>query len=148
MSYQARMLRPGEAAEAIGIKPSTLRVYVQRFADLLGDDATAADGHRFYSERDVETLRRAKELIARGLTYERAYRELRGAPRSKRVEAADTTPVIVGLQALEQAVDAWRQLAEERANEIAGLRAEIQRLQEMLLGGSRLTPVPRAAERA
>jgi DNA-binding transcriptional MerR regulator len=151
MTGQGRFLRPGEAAAAIGIKPSTLRVYVQRFGDLLSGEATAGDreGHRFYSERDVETLRRARELIGRGLTYERAFAELRGGPppRARRADNAEPSPVMVGLQALEQAVDAWRQLAEERANEIAGLRAEIQRLQEMLIGGSRLTPLPRVAER-
>jgi DNA-binding transcriptional MerR regulator len=155
MADQGRFFRPGEAAEAIGIKPSTLRVYVQRFGELLGDDANTGerDGGRLYTERDVETLRRARDLIARGLTYERALAELAGPARRARRGAAgpdaraEPNPVTVGLQALEQAVDAWRQLAEERADEIAQLRVELRRLQEMLVGGgTHLTPLPRARE--
>jgi DNA-binding transcriptional MerR regulator len=151
MVHRDRFLRPGEAAEAIGIKPSTLRVYVQRFGELLSDDANAGerDGGRLYTERDVDTLRRARELIARGLTYERALAELRGGPsrRPRQVAGGESNPVTLGLQALEQAVDAWRQLAEERADEIAQLRAELRRLQEMLVGGgTHLTPLPRVRE--
>jgi DNA-binding transcriptional MerR regulator len=156
MVHQGRFFRPGEAAEAIGIKPSTLRVYVQRFGELLGDDANAAerDGGRLYTERDIDTLRRAKELIARGLTYERALAELRGGagrrgrPGAERpMASAEPNPVVMGLQALEQAVEAWRQLAEARADEIAELRAELRRLQDMLItGGTHLTPLPRARE--
>jgi DNA-binding transcriptional MerR regulator len=149
MTGKEQLLRPGEASKAIGIKPSTLRVYVQRFGELLSDDAKTSegDGHRYYSQRDIETLRRARELIRRGLTYQRALAELRGTPTRSRRADPEANPVTIGLQALEQAVDAWRQLAEERANEIAALRADIRRLQEMLLAGSHLKPLPRAAER-
>src|SRR5258708_40228302 len=74
------LLRPGEASEAVGIKPSTLRVYVQRFGELLSDDAAAGErpGYRLYGTRDVELLGRAKELLGRGFTYDRAIAELRG----------------------------------------------------------------------
>lgn len=131
------MLRPGEAADAIGIKPSTLRVYAQRFAPILSEDASAEP--RLYSARDVELLRRARQLVARGLTYERALADLGGAPP----RPTDTSPLTLGLQALQQAVEAWRQLAEARADEIAELRAEMRRLQDLVTAGSRLAPVPK-----
>src|SRR5262247_857249 len=55
------LYRPGEAGRAVGVKPSTLRVYVQRFSDLLSDDATAAErpGYRLFTERDVTLLKQA-----------------------------------------------------------------------------------------
>jgi DNA-binding transcriptional MerR regulator len=148
---QMALLRPGEAAAAIGVKPSTLRVYVQRFGALLSDDATAGErpGYRFYTARDVELLKRARELLVRGFTYERAIAELRPgtaqaterqAGARRRRGGADGA----GVEALERAVEAWRALAEERAAEIASLREEVRRLQELLIGARR-TPVPIAA---
>src|SRR3712207_1048540 len=73
------VMRPGEAGRAIGIKPSTLRVYAQRFADLLSDDAAGAgqNGYRVFSQEDVALLRRARELLERGLTYGRVAEQLR-----------------------------------------------------------------------
>src|SRR5438094_8452026 len=75
------VLRPGEAARAIGIKSSTLRVYAQRFADLLGEDAAGSgrSGYRVFAERDVAVLREAKALLERGFTYEDAAARLRAA---------------------------------------------------------------------
>ena len=80
------LLRPSDAGRAIGIKPSTLRVYAQRFADLLSDDAVARDrpGHRLYTAHDVALLRRAREYLDRGLTYERAAEELKAQAQTGR----------------------------------------------------------------
>src|SRR5438128_8389381 len=74
-------MRPGEAGRAIGVKPSTLRVYAQRFAELLSEHATGSGdgGYRVFTEEDVALLREARALLERGFTYERAAAQLRGA---------------------------------------------------------------------
>jgi DNA-binding transcriptional MerR regulator len=142
------VLRPGEAARAIGIQPSTLRVYAQRFAELLGDDAAGSgrSGYRVFGERDVAVLRQAKALLERGFTYQDAAARLRetqpsrpaGARRRERSDGGRTDPDLAGrLAILEQAVDAWRALAEERAAEVAALRAELRALHERLAAPAR-----------
>jgi DNA-binding transcriptional MerR regulator len=151
------LLRPGEAASAIGVKPSTLRVYVQRFAELLSEDASGdRPGYRFYSARDVELLRHAKDLLGRGFTYERTIAELRGQvesaqgrsdgrrARGRRAEIETVQAQVANnVQILEHAVQAWRDLAEERSAEIADLRDQLRRLQELVLSGRRSRPQPR-----
>ena len=125
----------------VGIKPSTLRVYVQRFGELLSDEATAADrpGYRLFTEQDVSLLRQARELLDRGFTYERAAAQLRG-PRP-----AQATPSrrAADLSALDSAVQAWKALADERAAEVAELRAEVRALRDLLLGQRRRRLAPR-----
>ena len=88
------VLRPGEAGRAIGIKPSTLRIYAQRFADLLSEDAGGSghNGYRVFSQQDVALLRQARELLERGLTYERAASQLRGAGHGSRAPSAPAPP--------------------------------------------------------
>ena len=154
------LYRPGEAGRAVGVRPSTLRVYVQRFADLLSDDATAAErpGYRLFSERDVELLKQARTLLGRGFTYERAAEELRAdlghgraGPRPSRREppqprAADS-PRGEQLAALQEAVQAWRALAQERASELGQLRAELRALRELAAAQHRPAPVARRRRR-
>lgn len=138
------LYRPGEASRMVCIKPSTLRVYVQRFAELLSDEATAVDrpGYRLFTDSDINVLRQARELLDRGFTYERAMAHLRG-PRPTRQPAAaprrPSPPVELGL--LEGAVAAWRALAEERGAEVAALRAEVRVLRELLLDGRTAAPI-------
>lgn len=85
--------RPAEAAASLGIPASTLRLYSVRFARLLSESAAAPvergggkPGYRLYSERDLALLREGKDLLAKGLTYDEALRELRRrwAPRTLR----------------------------------------------------------------
>jgi DNA-binding transcriptional MerR regulator len=132
----------------VGIKPSTLRVYVQRFAELLSDDATAADrpGYRLFTEQDVSLLRQARELLDRGFTYERAAAQLRGQ-RPARPSAPPRRTPTSDVAALESAVEAWKALAEERAAEVAELRAEVRALREMVLGQRRPAPIARIRHR-
>src|SRR5437588_10167346 len=84
------LLRPGEAAAALGVRPSTLRVYVQRFGELLSDEVASAErpGYRFYTTRDIEMLRLAKDLLARGFTYEQTLAQI----RPTRAEPVDQPP--------------------------------------------------------
>ncbi len=79
--------RPQDVAEQLGISPSTLRLWSNHFAEALSDrarkvaaDGAAAAAQRRYTEEDLETLTRAKELLAQGLTYEETGRQLRPTP--------------------------------------------------------------------
>ena len=128
----------------VGIKPSTLRVYVQRFGELLSDDATAADrpGYRLFTDQDVSLLKQARELLDRGFTYERAASQLRGSRPAKR-EPARRAVATSDVAALESAVEAWKALADARAAEVAELRAEVRALREMLLSHRRRRLAPR-----
>ena len=141
------VFRPGEAGQLIGVQPSTLRIYAQRFGELLGSDAAGTErvGYRFYTQADIDLLRRARELLARGFTYERTIAELRSSQeeddaldrRRKRIRSTDSASthrstgggdLSAQLAVLEQAVNAWRALAEERATELAALREENRQL--------------------
>jgi DNA-binding transcriptional MerR regulator len=145
----AVLYRPGEAGRMIGIKPSTLRVYVQRFGELLSDEATAADrpGYRLFTDEDVSLLRQARELLDRGFTYERATAQLRGQRPTRAPAAPARRAPTSDVSALQGAVEAWKALAEERAGEVAELRAEVRALREMVLGQRRPVPIARVRHR-
>lgn len=153
------VFRPGEAGAAIGIKPSTLRVYAQRFADLLSADAGGSghSGYRVFTEADVALLRQAKQLLERGFTYQRAAAELRASgqgtlpePSGRRGRSSvrtEETTAADQLAILEQALQAWRALAEERAAEVASLKLELRELRERSGAARRPTPMARARVR-
>ena len=141
------VFRPGEAGRLIGVQPSTLRIYAQRFGELLGSDAAGTErvGYRFYTQTDIDLLCRARELLARGFTYERTISELRSsqeeeAAMDRRRKTSRSTETVSShrsssgndlsaqLAVLEQAVNAWRALAEERGAELAALRDENRQL--------------------
>ena len=56
--------RVGEVAERLGVSPSTIRLWEQRFG--LPAAARTAGGHRRYTEEDVEQLEALRDLVARG----------------------------------------------------------------------------------
>ena len=145
------VFRPGEAGRLIGVQPSTLRIYAQRFGELLGSDAAGVErvGYRFYTQADIDLLCRARELLARGFTFERTITELRSSRdeedaidrRRRRNRSSDSgnaprspssADITAQLAVLEQAVNAWRALAEERAAEVAVLREENRALRGQL----------------
>ena len=142
------LMRPGPAAARLGIAANTLRLYSVRFAACLSGTASAPRsagggvGHRLYSAGDLAVLKRARELLASGLTYEEALARIRGegagAHSSRRPR---TAPPLTGqrpeepganLVALQEAVDAWRALAEERGREAADLRQQVRGLEQLV----------------
>lgn len=155
-------LKPAEAAKRLGMPPSTLRVYSTKFAEMLSDGASnppvssdGRTGHRLYSDRDLVILAKAKEALARGLTYDQALAELRTlyAPAKVRTRAAAPSngggavslavgqieamvaPLMAGIQSAQKAAEAWQALAEERARENDELK---QRLKAVELRVERL----------
>ncbi len=102
---QGQGYKPAEAANALGVPASTLRLYSVRFGSLLS--ATAArpveraggkPGFRVYTEQDLAVLREGKALLERGLTYEEALQQLkrRWRPRVLRRQEAAAEPTLAG----------------------------------------------------
>jgi len=61
-------LRISEAADKIGITPSTVRNYVNQFGNLLSESATRPTRKRF-NPTDMKVLTEINELLRSGLTY-------------------------------------------------------------------------------
>lgn len=83
-SVGEELLRPAEVCRRLGMPPSTLRIYSTKFAEVLSESAARPAvggegkvGYRLYTERDLVVLKKAKELLAQGLTYEQVLAELR-----------------------------------------------------------------------
>jgi hypothetical protein len=57
-------LRVGEVAERLGVSPSTIRLWEQRYG--MPDPVRSSGGHRRYRLRDVDQLRALRDLISRG----------------------------------------------------------------------------------
>lgn len=78
-----KFYRPSEIARELDIATSTLRTWAYRFANhfdggVKGRPLTAKGKPtaRRYSERDVETLRRIKRLLAQGLNYDQVAEQM------------------------------------------------------------------------
>lgn len=74
---------PREVAGLLGVSSSTLRMYAARFHLLLSDRARggvvetgSGFAHRRYGADDVQLLRRAKDLLDAGLSYEATLGQL------------------------------------------------------------------------
>lgn len=82
-------LRPAEVAEALAVSPATLRRWSRRFAPFLQAAETAGEGgHRRYTPEDLATLRRIKERLEAGATYDEVETLLRQAANGVAPEAA------------------------------------------------------------
>ncbi len=63
-----------QVTELLDVAPSTLRRWIQRFADFLEQDAGASDA--LFGPTDVETLSVIRGLLAEGYTYEQITHRL------------------------------------------------------------------------
>ena len=127
-----QLLRPGDVARDLEIAANTLRVYSTRFGPVLTPSAArpaagggGGSGHRLYSARDVAVLRRARDLVGAGATYEEALDQLRGEYGVPAAASGRDGELAAHLATLQGAVDAWRALAEERTRELAEVRARL-----------------------
>jgi DNA-binding transcriptional MerR regulator len=81
-----------EAAQLLGIAPTTLRRWNERFDALLSESAHQAYAvggksvPRRYTEADIVILQRAKALIWRGYSYDQALQEFAGDHSNEKLD--------------------------------------------------------------
>jgi len=68
---QPDKLSPAQCAEILGIQPRTLRRWSVILATGLSPSAAAIGRKRYYSGSDIQTLRRAQEMMKNGMTLKR-----------------------------------------------------------------------------
>lgn len=114
------MFTPGQVSDMLDVPSSTLRRYVKQFAAHLSETATKKRGRRF-TEQDIATLARARELLQQGRKPEETNELLavvgEDDPEAQPDAALMLVPSISA--ALTEALDAAR-----------GLRAEVDDLSE------------------
>ena len=134
------MFSTKEIADALGVSGQSIRTYTGEFADYLSDDATPPPGgRRRFTDDDLRTLRAAKSLLDRGLTYDGVRGRLAQGvhtveteepePREEPETAAPLVPMGEA-QAWARLADEWRAIADDRRQEIEDLRLENRRLRE------------------
>lgn len=146
------LLKPAEVGKRLGMPPSTLRIYSTKFAEVLSEGAARPPvtsegkvGYRLYTERDLVVLRKAKELLAQGLTYDQVLAELRlvvpGRVRSRGGAPAGEGEGELGgggvggermLAVLARAVASAERSAETCQTLVGEIRAEIGELKERI----------------
>jgi len=114
------MFTPGQVSDMLDVPPSTLRRYVKQFVKHLSESATKKRGRRF-TEQDIATLARARELLQQGRKPKEANELLavvgEDDPEAQPGAALALVPSISA--ALTEALDAAR-----------GLRTEVDDLSE------------------
>lgn len=116
---------PKLVSEMLDIPPSSLRRLSSEFKDFL---SKSPGRHRRYSEEDINTLRRVRELTGQGMTIERIKTQLRlvEEPPEKKTDALALVPTIAG--ELARMDDNYRAVARE----LEELRQDRERDRERL----------------
>lgn len=103
------MYTPEQASEMLKIPPSTLRRYASQFSAHLSEHATKQRSRR-YTEQDIATLARARELLSEGKSPEQAL-SLLAVMRTEEQTPDKTLALIPSIsQALTEALDTARLL--------------------------------------
>ena len=127
--------RPGDVAKRLGIAPVTLRVWSNEFAGFLSDSAqksVTSDGkaaQRRYSDGDIATLERARDLLANGKTFDEARRDLIAA---EPVAPASLTALADATAFLAEIRSTYDRIVESRDMTIQEQREHIETLKGLL----------------
>ncbi len=128
------LYRPRDAAQQLGIAPSTLRLWSAHFANQLSNSArrVATTGglvaQRRYTEDDLRFFSQIKQWLGQGLTYEEVKRRLRPPAAMAAVRAAParehrSTPPVRGSLTEEE---------EEKSTPVSEIQLSVAGLKETI----------------
>ncbi len=129
------MFTPRQTSQMLEIPPSSLRRYVRTFEAFLSASVTQRTRGRRFTARDIDVLRRARELLSTGRSFEETAALLQvvdGDP-SNNEAALSLVPSIS--KALTEAVDSARMLrveVEDLARAQGTTDGELARIREWL----------------
>lgn len=134
----AKLLSPSQAAELLGVPPSTLRLWAKQFKMHLSAEAQG-DGRRrrHYTSADLAALARARDLLREGRSVADVNDRLGLADDEQPGAALVTLPTIAGeleqarstLMALRSEVADLRQVTVDQAAQLDELRRRLDDLQ-------------------
>lgn len=129
---------PKETAEKLDIAPVTLRKWSTEFTSSLSSGAskalttTGGSAQRRYSDTDIAILRRAKAMLATGLTYVQVKRELEGSRTQQEISAIQQEPTLTIeiTRAASEIINTQRTTIVALQDQVVMLKREITRLEE------------------
>lgn len=129
-----KMLKIGEAAKMVGVAPFVLRFWETQFSFLKPHHTQS--GHRYYLEKDIETLKAVKRLLHKErFTIEGAKKyirekgleaALRGGPASARRKIKSGTSANSNGASADTDVEMFRRTFHEVRRELELIRAKLQ----------------------
>lgn len=125
------VLPPREAANQLGVAPSTLRRLATVYTDVYGQDALAwsdggkGSGSRLWTGKALRRTRAARDLVesGRASSFELALRTLKDAPEGVLMLAPVEVDNPGEVAALREEVAALRKALEEVREEVAAMKA-------------------------
>jgi DNA-binding transcriptional MerR regulator len=116
-------MRPGEVSELLQIPPSSLRRYVTEFGEYLSTSAQQSK-RRDYTDQDIATIARIRELTAQGLTSEDIKPQLdKTVVQDQDQETALTLPIVIQkFQDLTHQLETIQDQANQQAQQLEKLR--------------------------
>ena len=118
------MLTPKQVSETLTIPSSTIRRWSKRFSKHLTPHEP--NTHREYSTSDLETLRKIKELLDAGLTYDEIE------PKLDIIEPSETDKALMTLSDFNQVIEQARASIQKLQSQIDAQAQKIERLENYL----------------
>jgi len=118
------MLTPKQISETLTVAPSTLRRWSKRFSKHLTPHEP--NTHREYSTSDLETLRKIKELLDAGLTYDDIE------PKLDVIEPSETDKALISLSDFNQVIEQARASIQRLQSQIDDQAQKIESLENYL----------------
>ena len=118
------MLTPKQISETLTVPSSTLRRWSKRFSKHLTPHEP--NTHREYNTSDLETLRKVKELLDAGLTYDEIE------PKLDIIEPKETDKALMTLSDFNQVIEQARASIQKMQSQIDEQAQKIEKLENWI----------------
>jgi len=118
------MLTPKQVSETLTVASSTLRRWSKRFSKHLTPHEP--NTHREYSTSDLETLRKIRDLLEDGLTYDDIE------PKLDIIEPSETDKALMNLSDFNQVIEQARASIQKLQSQLDDQAQKIEKLENYL----------------